>query len=493
MDQASLALGKKSQSGRGFLSPKRLLIAGAIVLGFLLGSANVAMWAACFVALPVAIWFVGGTRAYPILAWLVAMFWLQIIADLISSDLVGVPLGQGWIGQFREEAILLSLGALLALALGMRNGRSWGERQMGTAEQVRVPRSYGGDRGINLNRAVICYFISLGLAQAADLLAQLIPSIAQAFIAITLMKYVCIYLVAVRTFDSGRNRHWLILIALFEIVSGTISFFSSYKESVFVILIALASRKKGISAIHYILGMVTVALVVWMSVVWTSIKNEYRVTMFMMTTEQKIEWISQRYLSNSNIDYAAAFLKLSQRVGYTTYFAQILGREQTGSLPRNFDFYENAVEHILTPRVLFPDKPVLNDSKSTMALLGIYINERTSIGVGWVSQAYVDFGFPGMLAPIWLIGVMIGFAMQYFMTRKAPLEVRHAFATATLFLSFEFAANIDKSLGGFVTDLLAMGFILKFAYPVIARWLAQRPKPQAYTTVYDPVGARASS
>ena len=127
---------------------------------------------------------------------------------------------------------------------------------------------------------------------------------------------------------------------------------------------------------------------------------------------------------------------------------------------------------MLTPRILFPDKAALDDSKLTTALLGIKIDKYTSIGVGYVAQAHVDFGFPGLLLPMLVIGGMIGGGAKYFMTRSAPLLIREAFTTATLFLAFRFEENIDKALGGFITGFLAMALVLKFAYPMIARWLA---------------------
>jgi hypothetical protein len=130
------------------------------------------------------------------------------------------------------------------------------------------------------------------------------------------------------------------------------------------------------------------------------------------------------------------------------------------------------VQHVLTPRVLFPDKSTLDDSKITTALLRRKITSDTSISVGYIAQAHVDFGVPGMFLPVLIIGVMIGAAAKYFMTRPAPLLIREAFTTATLFLAFPFGENIDKTLGGFVVDCLAMGLLLKFGYPMIARWLA---------------------
>jgi membrane associated rhomboid family serine protease len=79
----------------------------------------------------------------------------------------------------------------------------------------------------------------------------------------------------------------------------------------------------------------------------------------------------------------------------------------------------------------------------------------------------VDFGFPGFLVPLLTIGLALGCAAQYFMTRDAPAMIRRAFATAALFLSFAFEMDIDKALGGFVTSVLAMVVVFRFVYPVI--------------------------
>jgi hypothetical protein len=138
-------------------------------------------------------------------------------------------------------------------------------------------------------------------------------------------------------------------------------------------------------------------------------------------------------------------------------------------------FYKNTVIHVLTPRLFFPNKATLDDSALTTQLLGIWIDEDTSIGVGYVAEAQVDFGFPGLLVPLWFIGLLLGLAAEYFATRPAPLHVRQAFMVAALFNCFSFAANIDKSFGGFVTGCLAMAVTLKFVYPFIEPWLCGLP------------------
>lgn len=196
--------------------------------------------------------------------------------------------------------------------------------------------------------------------------------------------------------------------------------------------------------------------------------------MFSMTYEQKVEYMANSYLSG-NLDYYKGVVDLLKRVGYTTFYSQILARQDAGSIGTDFNLYEKAIIHVVTPRVLFPTKAALNDSAITTALLGIKINDQTSIGVGYVAEAQVDFGFPGLLAPLWIIGVLLGTAAEYFMTRPVSLRIRQAFTVATLFNCFSFAANIDKEFGGFVTAFLAMAIALKFGYPIIEPWLLGLP------------------
>src|ERR1035437_1276889 len=346
-------------------SPWTLAIAGILTIIATLASPNAALWAACVLALPIAVWLLGGRQAYRVLLWLIAINWLTVIGDVVSADLTGHVISEGGLGPYAVEAIIWSLWAILALALGMRWGmRLWLFRSTG---RTGMGSPAADERGVSLNRIIASYFASLILFQILGSIAAFVPTLAQPVLALTLIKFVCVYLLAAKVFESENGYSWLFLVLLLETVNGLVGFFSAYKEAYIVTLIALVSSRRPMSVRMWLLGITAVMTVAWLSLFWTAVQKEYRYHVFQNPIEQRLAWVAGRLLSNS-VDYGDAVTKIFERIGYTKFYAQVIARQDTGSLRSGFNFYTEAVRHILTPRVLFPDKSTLNDSKLTTAL-----------------------------------------------------------------------------------------------------------------------------
>jgi len=448
-------------------SPVTLALVGTLVTIVLMASPNAWLWATSILMLPACLWLLGGRQAYPVLVWLIAVNWLQIAADVLEADMSGRVIDDGWMGRYREQAIYFSLCAIAAMAFGIRCGTRLGTHVFGA--DVRADAASAAEDNISLHRIVVAYFGSLFLGHVLTTVARAIPGLTQPILALALLRFVCIYLVTTTVFASERGYQWLLLIALAELTTG-VGFFASYKEPIFVMLIAIAASRGAMSTRKWVFAFASAAVVVWMSLVWMTVRMDYRGHMFANPLEQRLAWLAQRFFVDP-IDYREAAVRLVQRVGYTELYAQLLARINLGTVPKDLMLYQAAVQHVLSPRILFPDKPALNDSKLTSTLLGFEIDKETSIGIGFVAAAHLDFGFPGLLLPMLLLGTMIGITARYFVTRPAPLVIREAFMTASLFLSFPFAANIDKALGAYITGCLVMALVLKFGYPMIARWL----------------------
>ncbi len=445
-----------------------LFFAGSATL-IVSSSSNLYLWAACFFSLAIMFWLAGGPRAYPVLLWILGICWLPVVCDVAVADLEGKIITDDP-GTYSARAIIYSLCALLAMATGMRCAkplarRLWTKR---TKLQNSVARDF--DRPVEVSRLLIGYCVASVFGLLLETIAWRVPGLTQPMLALASIKYVAIYLLAERVFETQQGYGPLSLVALFEILTGMIGYFSGYKEAIFVMLIAFASSRHRLSIRAAFLSVVAVAILLWISVVWTLIKQEYREVMWNMTTAQKFDYMANRYFFD-DLDYRNGLTLLLQRIGYTTLYSRVLANQDTGVITADYDFYKKAVTHVLTPRLLFPDKEELDDSAITTKLLGDRIDEYTSIGVGYVAEAQVDFGFPGLLAPLWAIGLLLGLAAEYFMTRAAPFHLRQAFMVAALFLCFGFESNIDKAFGGFLTGVLAMAVALNFGYPFLKMWL----------------------
>lgn len=440
------------------------------------GSSNEYLWLVCIAALLASVLIIGGRRVHPVLLWVVGFNWLGIAADILGADIAGEALGDTLLGPYRVQAFNYLLWSLVALAIGIRCGIFTGRlmfRRPGTA----IPAEQ--DVHINVHRAGLAYIASLLAFRGLEYLASATPSLQQPIVALFALKYIWIYLVAAAVFKTNRDYYWLALVIVIEFIVGITSFFGTYKEAVFVTLIALTASGRRLTPVAWGVGATLMVFVVWASLFWTSIKPDYRFWVSGYTNEQvlvrsfgeRAAWIGERFL-NEPVDYDRATQDMVSRAGNTVLFALLISRQEAGF---TFDVpsrYVAGLEHILMPRILFPDKAVLDDSRLTSEFTGRRINENTSISIGYIAEALYDFGFPAMLLPIAGVGLLLGLTAIFYLTRPVQPPIREAFVCANLFLTFNFGQNIDKALGVFFIGLIVLSLLLKFGYPWFAAWLA---------------------
>src|SRR5207247_92942 len=100
---------------------------------------------------------------------------------------------------------------------------------------------------------------------------------------------------------------------------------------------------------------------------------------------------------------------LVARIDSIWQFSLVLERVPREIPHENGKLTSRAIKHVLTPRILFPNKPSLGtDSWLPIYYAGISVGEGTSVGIGYMAEFYVDFGYPGMFLPLLAYGVMLG-------------------------------------------------------------------------------------
>jgi hypothetical protein len=462
----------------GLLSPALgIALSVAVATGGLFSPENAAYWLICAIALGGVFLILAGDGGEPVLLTIAGLFWVEVASDILSADLSGNPLERLPGGAYRPYVVSISLVALLVMSLGMRLGL--GRPRRGDANpMIRV----------RFDRALLLYAATVPISGVATYLGSLVPSLSQPLLAFGKLKLVALYILASCILRDGRGLHWLVCVLIGEIVIGLGGFISSYQPAVITVLVAVASSQGFRPGAGRILAMVAgAALLVWVSLLWTAMKPEYRAwasggsrqQIVTRSVSERIAWMSDWLLSDK-LDVGEAFAQLVGRLGYTTFYALAAQRAEQGQIQQAPQRWSSAIIRVVTPRAFF-DKEAINDTAVTTMLTGVRFSRSASVSIGYVAEAHIDFGFPLMLLPIFLLGLMLGLTARYFLGRKVPPEVGQAFAIGALVFTFEYGANIDKQFGGFAVGFIALALVLRFAGPPLTRWLegGALPGPRA--------------
>jgi hypothetical protein len=99
------------------------------------------------------------------------------------------------------------------------------------------------------------------------------------------------------------------------------------------------------------------------------------------------------------------------------------------------------------------------------------IEENTSIAFGYAAESYVDYGLPLMFAPIFVFGLVMGVAYQWFFTTIRHRDLALGLVAVLFWLGlYLFERSWIKTLGLTVTLMVYLGG-LTF---LIDRWLLMR-------------------
>lgn len=450
--------------------PAAIFVACAVVA--MTSTNNAMLWLAGGGALAIATHLLNAPNSFALLS-IIGVYWIGIGSDLLSADVAGVGIETQMGDAYRPFVIKIALLAMVVMAAGAAFGLArWGRK-------VAPPISSGP--ALSLRGCLWLYAVTAFGKIALGTLATLIPPLAQPLLGAMKIHYVSIYLVSYCVLRSGKG--YLILGGLFlwEALIGMTGYISTFQPvivTIFVALLATVGRAKaGMNVVR--IGVAVVAAI-WLASLWTAVKPAYREWMMAgpeRTLTDRIDWLVSFAVDGPRETQAAStpadpLVALLARVGYTAFFAVAAQRSDDGVLGDVPPRWQGAIEHVLKPRFLF-DKPILDDTVITTALTGITFGAATSVSIGYTAEAYVDFGFPGMLVPMFLLGAALGGTTGYFMSRGMRPELGQGFAVAAVVFTFQFGTNIDKEIGGLLAGIIALVPIQMLAGAQIEAWVSQ--------------------
>ena len=420
--------------------------------------------------------------------YLVLWQWAQTFARLLQTLADGETLGGGLYGPNVERAYWYMLASVVTLALALCAVLG---RMPGPTQQLRLQHTRWQPQDL-----VLFYLGASLLSIMARYASNLSSALEQPMQALVHLKVLALFIIFTSVMMTGRGGKIALLIFLFEVLTGFTGILSDFK-AVFIqlALAALAVRIRWT-------GVMGLVAVVWLSVLlalalfWTGVKAEYRQLatgsdesqVIRTSLGDRLAYLGARALNPDRIDWGEASYALLIRFAYVDIFGSVIGVQEAAPEPQTMRQWTDAISHVTQPRFLFPDKPQLSDTEVYVRLArGNAVEQMrtgTSISVGYMAENFVDLGFPGMLAGIFLIGTIIGLICRYFMTRKLPWMVREG--TALVFIYSIGRDGVEMSLpklvGANLMFFLVYLLLVRFVYPRVIDWFerpAANPKAAA--------------
>lgn len=418
------------------------------------------------------IWLIGllwRRDAIPVLAFCLAYQWIfatlgylfVLVADRYPGDTDYGDLGL---------AVVYSQLALLALALGIR------------AAHVHMPLQTGPGRQSYPNRQLFWLVVLLfSVNWIVEISPWKIAIAAEEMLTNVLkVRYLFLFALFFSVAQSGRGYGYASLAMLYVMVPEVLTGFSRFKELLFLLGIAIIGqwnsdvhteregmRNMRVAAIVVGLGILLLGL----GVLWSgAVKKDWRLALWEGNlTGSPVEKITEfsGILQNATreLDPVQGAEDLSQRLSSGVAYFSLALRNVPALLPHEHGALTwRAIEHVSKPRIFFPDKEMMaSDSDLVREFAGVQVagaESGTSVGMSYIAEFYIDFGFPLMLLPIFLFGMLVG-GLYRALRYVAKSQVLFNGAMAVLFTQhlMSYEGSMPKLLGG-ILQLFGMLVIM---------------------------------
>ncbi len=411
----------------------------------------------------------------PVLAYIFVIQWLE--ASIGFFDFAVPEVGLAGIGRVEHDtAAVLMLLALLVQAIGVRIaiGKAGTAGAIIQAQAQRVPQE----------RWVRLYIVSVGVAVGATVLAELTPPLSQPLLSLAQLKwaaYVALTCVTFARRDASKGV-WLVIF-VFELLSSLGGYFSSFKFVFIFTLIGIAASKVRFRPRVYGLLVVVAAIALFLGVVWSAVKVEYRYSISAGRETQavvgdlsdRLEKLADLVTSLTADDLRDGYEQLIRRIEYLEYFADVVGFVPDAEPHTHGALWLDAVLRPVTPRLLFPEKAEIDESELTRRFTGRQIAgaaEGTQISIGYIGESYIDFGRLGMMGIMFAVGIVIGLTYRWLTHIAASRGVVGVGLAAALFvLSAGTVGNSSaKLVGGVASTVLVIWLFNRYILPRYLAW-----------------------
>jgi len=368
-----------------------------------------------------------------------------------------------------EPAALFGLVAMAALALGLRIGAGKGPTSSNEAAFKDWP----------FRRILGLALGAIAVGHALDMFA--VGGARQIILAFSGIKLAGLFVLAYSTLHFRRGYLWLAAIVAIELALGMSGFFSDFRLVLFVLIGAMMTSHWILSGRGIVLLTMGAALTLLLAAFWSDVKSDYRNFLNQGSGQQEIRQpLEERlaYLGNQAVEFDARKLVngldlLFNRLSYIDFLAATMQRVPDVLPHEHGAHLGQAVLHLLTPRILFPDKPDVPDDTVVTAYYtalpaAVFAEPGTSISIGYLGELYIDFGVEGALLATFLLGLISGRGYRVIRDYpRTPAFVNYGLCMMFALAFTSFGTALIKLIGGLVMALAAAFLLQRYVWPVL--------------------------
>lgn len=423
---------------------------------------------------------IGTPNMPPAVLYLFLWQWMQIYSRVPLCWIDKETLGGGIYGPEVAKAYWFMLASLISMAVAFR--LVLGRTKAPTRWQLAAHFKW------QLNDVLMVYIAGFLVSTVCSFLISRSPGLAQILDAVARLKVIGLFVLFTYCISTGRGTKWLILVVLFEVMVGFTGFLSDFR-SVFIFLaiaaISARIRWRGTTTAG---ALAAAFFLVTLALFWTSVKVEYRSYVSQSDESQEIKvplaermsYLGAKALDPFSIPLSATSYALLSRLAYIDITGSVIQVQEAQAEPIPMRQWRDAIEHVTQPRFLFPSKAALSDTDVYMRLARAFSLEAaragTSISVGYMAENYADLKFPGMLAGVFVLALMLAGIIKVMLSFNLPQPMRDG-----LIMGFVFSmardgveVSLPKILGSMVMYFAVTLGMNKFLFPRVVEWLDKR-------------------
>ena len=438
-----------------------------------IGSDNPALTVACGLVTALTIGLLWRLGEAPAILMAAGLQLSQVVMPVLYANLLGVPIQA--VSLYRSDptsAIWFALAALLSLVLGLWHSQL-GKKPRAVSTLLLEAKSW------NVQSAFVFCIVTLSLAAVFEVLSTVSEGLRQVFLAASEVQWLGVFVLAAVCVAQRRGLGFLLLVTCLEVVKGFTGYFSDFKMVFFVLLVGVFSVHPKLKPRTILGGLVAGSILLMLGAFWSATKHDYRSfanghsaqQVIVVPIEERLGYLMNKIYESDWTTMRIGFNRLAQRWGYVDFLAATM-RNVPAHVP-----YENgallgaAIMHVIEPRLLFSDKPRLDDNQLTAKYAGsrfldVGRSSGTSIGLGYVAELYIDFGVPGTIVVMFVLGLLGGRCFRFVSSSPSlPTIVNSGLAVILSTSVTLFETSLSKTVGSFVTTVIVIFALRMFLLP----------------------------